>query len=104
MVETDYQRGFTHSLSHTHIKHGENDRSSCWHDPEVMLDHNTEEKNKFLNPGGCLRCELLDHMVVQGCECFLQCVYVCVCVCVCVRVRKKVKTEDELLCMCAMRF
>lgn len=39
-----------------------------------MLDHNTEEKNKFFNPGGCLRCELMDHMVIQGYECFPQCV------------------------------
>lgn len=43
-----------------------------------MLDHNTEEKNKFFNPGGCLSCELLDHMVTQGYECFPQCVCVCV--------------------------
>lgn len=70
--DIDNQKGFTHTR--THIQHSENDRSSCWRDLEVMLDHNTEEKNKFFNPGGCLSCELLDHMVIQGYECFPQCV------------------------------
>lgn len=37
-----------------------------------MLDHNTEVKNKFFNPGGCLRSELLDHMVIQRCKCLPQ--------------------------------
>ena len=72
MVDIETIRTFrvhtqTHTNTHTHC---ENDRSSCWRDLEVMLDHNTEEKNKFFNPGGCLRCELLDHMVTQGYECF----------------------------------
>ena len=92
-TSTQSERVHTHTHTHTHIQHSENDRSSCWRDLEVMLDRNTEEKNKFFNPGGCLRCELVDHMVIKVFKCFPQRVFV-----------RTTKTESDLLYMCVMGF
>lgn len=50
-------------------------------------------KNKFFNPGGCLRCELLDHMALQGYEHFPR--YVCLC---------ENKKQRMSVCLCAWLF